>query len=112
MTFNPRKFFILIFLLFFPTLANASSLGVVELTGQKLRPFLGKPIARLSVQAFQQGQWRTIPFQVDEKVSDPYSGTRRWALDHAFSRRTNLPQGNGTLDADEVILFMKKDMER
>lgn len=102
--------FLFIFHVFTGISNAASSVSVVEVTGKKIPEFLALEIPKITVRVFKEGQWKAIPFQIDEKASDKISSTRRWVLDTAFSRRTDLPRGNGKLDEDEVLLFLSKDL--
>lgn len=102
--------FLFAFNVFMGTSSAASSVSVVEISGKKIPEFLGFEIPKITVRVFKAGQWKAIPFQIDEKTSDKVSSTRRWVLDMAFSRRTDLPRGNGKLDEDEVLLFLSKDL--
>jgi len=88
----------------------ASPVSVIEISGKQAPELLGKEIAKISIRVFKGGQWKPIPFQIDEKASDKVSvKQRRWVLEKSFSRRTDLPTGDGKLDEDEAILFMAKD---
>jgi hypothetical protein len=86
------------------------SISVIQIEGKDLAPFQGKVIGKLNLQVFRAGKWQAIPFQIDEKAFDPIEGGRRWVLQEAFSRRTDLPTGDGKLDEDELLMFMQKDM--
>ncbi|MFO1518992.1 MAG: hypothetical protein U1F57_04925 [bacterium] len=111
LSFLKRTFFVFLLIPFFPLSAKAASpISVVEVTGKEVPSFLQKEIKKMSVRVFRQGAWQAIPFQIDEKAFDGISQSRRWVLDEAFSRRTDLPVGDGKLDDDEVILFMTKDL--
>jgi|GEM_PF-1859145 len=88
----------------------APSISVVHVEGAELKNFLGKEISKMNLQVFRAGKWLPLPFQIDEKAYDPIAGTRRWALEKALSRRTELSPGNGMLDKDEVLLFLAKDL--
>ncbi len=92
-----------------PSVWARSSISVVEVPGNQLSNFVGKEVSKMSLRVFQAGQWKAIPFQIDEKAPDKVSRVRRWALDQALSRRIDLPVPDGKLDEDEVLLFMVKD---
>ncbi len=106
-------FFILSFV-FFSFISKSSfavsSISVVEISGKKIPSFSGKEISKIDVVIFKNGEWKGIPFQIDEKAYDSLIGSRNWALDQSFSRRADLSSGDGKLDEDEVILFMSKEM--
>ncbi len=87
-----------------------SSISVIEISGKKIPSFSGKEISKIDVVVFKNGEWKAIPFQIDEKGYDPLIGSRNWVLDESFSRRTDLTSGDGKLDEDEVILFMSREM--
>ncbi len=87
-----------------------SSISVIEISGKKIPSFSGKEISKIDLLVFKNGEWKGISFQIDEKGYDPLIGTRKWVLDESFSRRIDLPKGDGKLDEDEVILFMSKEM--
>src|SRR5215467_8024276 len=96
-----------------PSISQALSpvtISVVQVNGKELSSFLDKEIPKMNLQAYRNGQWRPIPFQIDEKAFDPISRERRWVLQEAFSRRIELPVGDGKLDEYEVILFLMKDL--
>jgi len=90
--------------------AQASSISTVQVTGKDLQAFLGHEISQMNLQVYRGGKWQALPYQIDEKAFDPIARGRRWVLDQAFSRRTDLPAGNGKLEEDEVLLFLLKDM--
>ncbi len=100
---------LLFIMIFSASVSAASSITVVEVSGKQLTDLLTKDISKMSARVFKAGQWKAIPFQIDEKASDKISSKRRWVLDKAFSRRTDLPTGDGKLDEDEVLLFMERD---
>lgn len=105
-----RKNFLFLFLFLISDSAYAlSNITIVEVSGKQLPDLQYKEISKMSLRIFKAGQWKAIPFQIDEKASDKISSKRRWVLDKAFSRRTDLPAGDGKLDEDEVLLFMEKD---
>ncbi len=111
MLFALKRILVILFLFLLSTSAMAASpVSVVEVQGKQISEFLGKDISKMSVRVFKAGQWKAIPFQIDEKASDKVSSKRRWVLEKTFSRRTDLPSGDGKLDEDEVLLFMAKDM--
>src|SRR5262245_33792843 len=101
------------FSFFCPSITRAISpptIGVVQVTGKELSSFLDKEVSKMNLQVYKGGQWRALPFQIDEKANDPISGGRRWVLQEAFSRRTDLPVGDGKLDEDEALFFLMKDL--
>lgn len=89
---------------------QAHAVSIVEITGKQIPDFIAREIPEITVRVFKSGQWKAIPFQVDEKASDKVSSKRRWVLDKSFSRRADLPKGDGKFDEDEVLLFMAKDL--
>src|SRR5215471_476114 len=117
MIYNYKKFIMFLFMIglgiasFGASRAHAApSISVMQIEGKQLSPLQGKEISKMNLQVFRAGKWQAIPYQIDEKAFDPIAGSRRWVLQEAFSRRTDLPQGDGKLDEDEVLLFMRKDM--
>ncbi len=100
-----------LFILLIPGSAPASDpIQVVEATGASLKPLIGQSVSSLHLGIYKNSQWFPIPYQIDEKVYDPLSKSRRWALDHLFSRRADLLPGDGKIEGDEAILWMYKDM--
>jgi hypothetical protein len=86
------------------------SIAVFQIEGKELHTLQGKEISKMNLQVFRAGKWQALPYQIDEKAFDPIARERRWVLQEAFSRRTDLPSADGKLDDDEVLLFMQKDM--
>ncbi len=102
-----------LFLAFFflgSTAYALSEMSVVEVNGKQIPELQGKDISKMSVRVWKAEKWQAIPFQIDEKASDEISSKRRWVLEKAFSRRTDLSHGDEKLDEDELILWMAKDL--
>ncbi len=109
-SFSKKIIVAFLFLFLTPSTPAFSNISVVEISGKQIPELQGKEISKINLRVFRQGQWKPIPFQIDEKSYDPLSKSRRWVLDQAFSRRTDLVPGDGKWDEDESLLFMSKDM--
>jgi hypothetical protein len=73
----------------------------IEVSGAQLRGIKGTPLARLGVVAFRDGKPAAIPFQLDERAG------RKLALGSGPEpTRDDKP---GTLDAEDVLVFMACD---
>jgi hypothetical protein len=97
-----------------PTASRAND--AVVLTGAQVPGLQGIPPNRLVAFAFQYGTWVQVPVQVDERavldLAKPknQAATGKTALFYTDPNTWTGPDPNATLDADDEIAFMARDM--
>ncbi len=77
----------------------------VEVKGTYLEPFLGTPLSRFRLLAWREGRFVPVPFQIDERTPGG-----EMVLPLVLEGETL--QGDGRLDARDMLVFMGKDAGR
>ncbi len=74
----------------------------VIMNGALARPMMNRPIANLRLYAFREGVFEPIRYQIDEV-------TERGDMVFTEGPLSNKELGNGTFDAQDLLIFMAKD---
>jgi hypothetical protein len=74
----------------------------VLVEGKWMQPILGARLDRLRLYRFREGRYEAIRFQVDERTLEG-----EWIFPHG--KKNNGAESNGTLDRQDVLLFMAAD---